>query len=121
MFDFVEVSLDKVALAIDRVIYGALRLAIPLGWDMRFGPARPDLLDQRHRVIAPVGHDMRRSGQAVDQRRSGGLVGGLSGAERQADRKAVLVHNGVDLGAQSATRATDGVIRPPFFPPAACW
>ena len=27
----------------------------------------------------------------------------------------------VDLGAQSATRATDGVIRAPFFAPAACW
>jgi hypothetical protein len=27
----------------------------------------------------------------------------------------------VDLAGQSSTRATDGVIRTPFFPPAACW
>jgi len=28
---------------------------------------------------------------------------------------------GVDLGGQSATRTTDGVIRAPFLPPAVCW
>jgi hypothetical protein len=27
----------------------------------------------------------------------------------------------MDLGAQSSTRATDGVIVAPFLPPAACW
>ncbi len=27
----------------------------------------------------------------------------------------------VDFGAQPASRASDGVVRTPFFPPAACW
>ena len=45
---------------------------------------------------------------------------GLAGGEHQADRQAVLIDNGVDLGAQSSTRTADGVIRAPFFPPAAC-
>lgn len=51
----------------------------------------------------------------------GGLVGGLAGGEHDPERQAVLVHQGVDLGAQSSTRTADGVIRAPFLPPAACW
>jgi hypothetical protein len=27
----------------------------------------------------------------------------------------------MDLGAQPSARTTDGVIRAPFLPPAACW
>jgi hypothetical protein len=34
--------------------------------------------------------------------------------EDKADGKAERIHHGVDLGAQSSTRATDGVIRAPF-------
>ncbi len=35
------------------------------------------------------------------------------------DGAAVVVD--VDFGAQPASRASDGVVRTPFFPPAACW
>ena len=35
--------------------------------------------------------------------------------------KAAAVDDNVDLGAQPASRASDGVVRTPFFPPAACW
>ena len=31
------------------------------------------------------------------------------------------VDDDVDFGAQPASRASDGVVRTPFFPPAACW
>jgi hypothetical protein len=44
----------------------------------------------------------------------------LAGGQQQADRQAVAVNDGMDLGAQSSTRTADGVIRAPFFPPAAC-
>ena len=120
MFELVEVSLDKVALTIDRAIDGALGFAVALGGDMSLGAAGPDPLDQRHRVVAAVGHDMGTAREAVDQFGRGGLVAGLTRADRQPDRQARLIHNRVDLGAQSATRATDGVIFAPFLPPAAC-
>ena len=42
-------------------------------------------------------------------------------AHRRFGRQAVLVDDGVDLSAQSSTRTANGVIRAPFFPPAACW
>ena len=52
--------------------------------------------------------------------RHGSLVGGLAGGEHDPDRQAFGIDHDVDLGAQSPTRATDGVIRAPFLPPAAC-
>jgi len=121
VFEFVEVSLNEIALAVDRVIHGTLELAVALGWNMRLCAARPDLFDQRHRVIASVGDDMSGAREAVDQCRSRTFVAGLAGADRQPDRQSGLVHNGVDFRTQPTTRATDGVILTPFFPPAACW
>jgi hypothetical protein len=59
--------------------------------------------------------------EAIEQLGSSAQVVGLAGGEDQADWQAVLVDDGVDLGAQSATRTTDGVIFAPFFAPAACW
>jgi hypothetical protein len=44
----------------------------------------------------------------------------LTGREDQANGQSALVDDRIDLGAQSTTRATDGVIRTPFFAPAAC-
>jgi hypothetical protein len=52
--------------------------------------------------------------------RHGSLVGGLPRRENHAHRQPPLVDDSVDLGAQPATRTADGVIRPPFLPPAAC-
>ncbi len=36
-------------------------------------------------------------------------------------RQAKAVDDDVNFGAQPASRASDGVVRTPFFPPAACW
>lgn len=121
VFELVEVSLDQVALAIDCPVDGTLNLPIALGRNMCCSTARFDPLDQCDCVIPTVRHHMRGVPQAVDECGGGGLVAGLSGADRQSDRQTCLIHDRVDLGAQSATRTTDGVIRAPFFPPAACW
>jgi hypothetical protein len=40
----------------------------------RLGAETPVAVDQRHRVIAAVGHHAPRPGQAVDQRGSSGLI-----------------------------------------------
>lgn len=80
-----------------------------------------DLVDQGAGVIAAVGDDMTGVSQAGDQPDCGRLVGGLAGAEGEPDRQTGFIDDGVDLGAQSPARETDGVIFAPFFPPAACW
>lgn len=70
--------------------------------------------------MAPGDDDVGCAVQVVKQRKSGGLVRGLARTQRQADRQALLIHDRIDPGAQSATRATDGVIFAPFLPEAAC-
>lgn len=72
-------------------------------------------------VVAAIGDGGLGGRQAVKQRGHGGLVGCLSRGDEQPHRQALLVDHGMDLGAQSATRTADGVIRTPFLPPAACW
>lgn len=121
MLELAEVPLDDVALAVDRRVDGALDLAVALGRDV--GAAAPgfDQVDDGAGVVAPVG-DQRPCGfEAVDQGLDGGLVGRLPRRQDDPQRQAVLIDQGVDLGAQSSTRTADGVIRAPFFPPAACW
>jgi hypothetical protein len=44
----------------------------------------------------------------------------LACGEYQLDRQSVLIDHRMDFGAQSSTRTANGVIRTPFFPPAAC-
>ena len=80
-----------------------------------------DQFDDRAGDIAAIGNDIASQRQAVDQGWNGGFVGGLAGRQDEADRQAVGIDHGVDFGAQSSTRTTDGVIRAPFLPPAACW
>jgi hypothetical protein len=44
----------------------------------------------------------------------------LTGGQHHPNREAIAIDDGVELGRQSSTRTADGVIRAPFFPPAAC-
>ncbi len=71
-------------------------------------------------VAAAVGDGVPGRLKAVKEGRHGSLVGGLARGEREAARQAKAVDDDVDFGAQPASRASDGVIRTPFFPPAAC-
>jgi hypothetical protein len=47
---------------------------------------------------------------------------GLARCEMKARGVAQRIHRGVDLGAQPASAASDGLrLLPPFFAPALCW
>lgn len=120
VFELVEESLDEVALAVEREIDRTADLDVALGRDMGGGAVGLDQFDDGPGVVAPVGDDVAGEAKAVDEHRQQGLVGGLAGAEDEADRQAPSVDDDVDLGAQSSTRTANGVIRAPFFPPAAC-
>lgn len=121
VFEFVEASLDEIALAIDRLADSALHFAPALGRNMRAGAEFLDLFDERACIIPSVSNDMRRSFQAGNKGRRGGYAGSLPDVERRSDGQTRLADHGMDLAAQSPTRGTDGVIRTPFFAPAACW
>lgn len=120
MLEFVEEALDEIALTVDAAVDRAMDKPLAGRGDVGLGASGPDQVEQAVGVIAAIGHDVAASqaGQQIGRRLQ---VVGLAGGQYQADRQAVLVDDGVDLGAQSSTRAADGVIRTPFFPPAACW
>ena len=69
---------------------------------------------------AMVGDGVPGRLKAVKEGGHGNLVGGLARGEREAARQAAAVDDNMDFGAQPASRASDDVIRTPFFPPAAC-
>ena len=121
VFEFVEKPLDEVALVIDLGIDRSLDLDVALGWDVGDGAAGLDKVDDGASVVAAISHHIAGQGQSVEQHRRRGYVGGLAGRQNEPDGQAPSVDHGVDLAAQSATRTTNGVIRTPFFPPAACW
>ena len=121
MFEFAEVALDEIALPVDVPGDGSLNLPVLLGRDVGRGADGLDLFDQGAGVIAAIGDHMAGPGQAGDQFGADALVGRLSLRQTQADGPSAFIDNGVDFGAQSPTREADGVIRAPFFPPAACW
>ena len=120
VFELVEEPFDEIALAVNLGIDRATDPDVALARDVGGSATGLDELDDGAREVAPVGDDIAVQVEALEQRRGGRLVGGLARGEDQADRQAAAVDDGVDFGAQSAARSSDGVIRAPFFPPAAC-
>jgi len=119
VLEFVEEAFDEVALAVDAAIDGAMDKPVAGGADVRRRAGGADQMEQSIGVITPVGDDVMalQAGQKTGRRLQ---IVGLPGGQHQADRQTVLIDDRVDLGTQSSTRAADGVIRTPFFPPAAC-
>ena len=101
--------------------YRALLPAIPLGRDVGARAMVGNELEDGAGVVAAVGDGVPGRLKAVKEGRHGSLVRGLARGEHEAARQAATVDDDVDFGAQPASRASDGVVRTPFFPPAACW
>jgi hypothetical protein len=120
VLELAEEALDEIALAIDAAVDRAVHETLAGRGDV--GPGAPGSyqIEQGIGVVAAVGDDVTavQAGEEVGRRRQ---VMGLSCGQDEPDRQAVFIDGGVDLGAQSSTRTADGVIRAPFFPPAACW
>ena len=115
-----EEALDQIAAAIKLWIHRALHPDVALGRDVRLAAGASHQLDDGAAVVAAVGDQCLGRWHAGQEFGAERLIGGLSGRQHDPDRVAVLVHQRVDLGAQSSTRTANGVIRTPFLPPAAC-
>ena len=120
VFEFVEEPLDAIALAVDFGVDRAADPDIALAGDVRAATHGFYEVDDAAREVAAISDDAAPQFEPGEQFRRRGLVGGLAGREDQPHGQPVRVDHDVDLGAQSASRSSDGVIRAPFFPPAAC-
>lgn len=121
LFELAEEAFDEVATSVEVTIDRALKLDAALGRDMGLATRISNEVDDGAAVVTTVSDERlgrRQSGQKVWH---GGLVRRLPWGDQQPDRQSVLIDDGMDLGAQSATRTANGVIRTPFLPPAACW
>ena len=120
VLELVEETFHEVALAVQVMGCGALLPAVPLGRDVGARAVVGNELEDGAGVIAAVGDGVPGRLKAVKESRHGSLVGGLARGEREAARQAKAVDDDMDFGAQPASRASDGVVRTPFFPPTAC-
>ena len=120
MLELVEAAFDEVALAVELGIDGSLHPACAQGGDVGSGSMCLDQFDDGAGVVTTIGNHVAAKAQTLDQVGHGGLVGRLAGREHHAHRQPAFINDGIDLGAQSATRTADGVIRAPFLPPPAC-
>jgi hypothetical protein len=118
---FVEEAFDQISLAIEGMVDRPLVLAGLEGRNVRSGAMIGDEVDHRLGIVSTIGDGIGSRLQTLEQSRHGGLVGSLTRGQQKADRQAVGINHGMELGAQSSTRTADGVIRAPFFPPPACW
>ncbi len=120
MFEFVEEPFDQVALSVEGGIDGALDLAVALGGDVSPPSMRLYEIEHGASIVAAIRDDVAGARMPREKALDRRLVRGLPRREGYGDRKPACIDHRVDLGAQSSTRTTEGVIRPPFFA-AACW
>ena len=120
MLEFIEEALDQIALAIAFEVDASDHPNIALAGNVGSCAEGGEQLDDAAGAVAAVGNGFARRSQTLDQARQRGLVGGLAGRQQHADRQAYGIDDGMDFRTQSPTRAADGVILAPFFPPAAC-
>ena len=114
------VDIDEIAFAIESKIGVARRDPIGLGWNDRHDASALERLDQGIGVIGLVGQEGLRF-DLFEQRRGLADIGGLSRRERQGDRIAERIDDGMDLRGQSASGSADGLVFAFFFwAPALC-
>ncbi len=117
VLELVEETFHEVALAVQVMGCGALLPAVPLGRDVGARAVVSNELEDGAGVAAAVGDGVPGRLKAVKEGRHGNLVGGLARGDHEAARQAKAVDDDVDFGAQPASRASDGLVRTPFFRP----
>ena len=121
-FELGEKVFDQVASLVEVFVVISLDLAVGFGRDRRsLARLLPGNQNPLVCVKAFVGEQdvsLKRWQQYVGSVQ----IAGLPAGEMKADRVAQSIYGGVNLGAQSAFAAPDGLIRAPFFSaPALCW
>ena len=116
-----EEVFDQMPCLVEVLVIAAGPLAVAPGWDNHLLSRRRDRIDHPF-----VGVEGFVGDQHVGLHRRDQVVGAdeivcLAAGQMEADRIAKGINQGVDLGAQSATRAADGLVLADFFfAPAPC-
>jgi hypothetical protein len=119
VFEPVEHAFDGIAVAID-VRREAIRPAsICLWWDVGCDPSALDLSAHRVAVIALVGIQDRGVWRQFQQSVCGDAVGHLSTCQQEGERPTKAIGQGMDFRGSTATRAANGLLLFPPFPPEA--
>lgn len=119
MFELAEEPLDQIALAIDAPTHGSLDYSLAGGGNMSPRAAGLDHVQESVGVIATIGHYVAAR-EPLQQEGCSTQIVSLPRSQYQPNWQSVLIDRSVDFGAQSSTRAANGVIFAPFLPPAAC-
>jgi hypothetical protein len=122
LLELTKEVLDQMARLVQVFVVVAQCFSIRLGGNHgRFPGLRQRLEYPRIRVIALVGDD-DRSSQGRQQDIGSFQIAGLAGRQQKAGRVAERIDGGMNLGAQSASAATNGLAFTLFFfAPALCW
>jgi hypothetical protein len=91
VFDLAEVSLDDIALAIERWTNGALNLPILLGGNVGASTPGGDQVDDGAGIVTAIGNEGLERASPIDQRFDSGFVGGLPRRQDDPQRQAVLI------------------------------
>ena len=119
MLELAEEALNEVALAVDAAVDRAMHQALAGRRNVGFCTACSDQIEKGICVITAIGYDVTAL-EALEQMRCRAQIVGLASRQHEPHGQSMLIDQGIDLGAQSATRTADGVIFAPFLPPAAC-
>jgi hypothetical protein len=118
--EFAEEPLDEVTFAIEGEVGFALYASAGIVWYDRSDAAFVQGLDQGVGVVSLVGEERVRF-DLFEQGCCLGQIMGLARSERQGDRIAQSVDDGVDFRRQPASGSSDGLIAAVFFrAPALC-
>ena len=121
VLEFIEEAFDEITFAVEREVAVSQGLAIGLWGNHRGDLAPVESVDQQIGVVSLIADQSLRI-DAVDQRLRASHIVGLPGREHQLDGVAKGIDERVDFGRQSAARAADGLVEPPFLrAPALCW
>ena len=121
VLELAEEALDLVAFAVERPAEAGLPLAIGLGRNIGHRTLPFNQVTDATRVIGLVGeHDGARF-EPVEQGQRGWCIVRLARCQAEPDGQALPVDDRVDLGRETAPRATETMISTPLFAVAACW
>lgn len=120
MLQLIKESLDEIALAIDRVVDGAIDQPAAEARNMGPSSSFANEVENGVAIVAAICDHVAPGRQMPQEVGHSALIVRLSCAQNNSYRQAIVIYDRVDLSAQSPTRTTDGVILAPFLPPAAC-
>jgi hypothetical protein len=121
VLELAEEALNLVALAVERLAKAWLPFAVGLCRDVRHGALGFDQVADAVCIISLVGkHDGARFEPVKQVVRGRGIVR-LASRQAEPHGQALASDERVDLGRETAPRATETMISTPLFAVAACW